>query len=500
MDTRASPQEVVPSRRWLLAAAWGALAIGVLLRVLAAARMDIWVDGVEYAEMGHAWSLRHEFLLPDSERMGRTLLWGPGYSHHFPPAYPFALGLVFSLIGFGALQAKIANVVISLAALAAVYATTRNLFGAERAPLVAGIVAVEPSLIWVTGVGLSENFTLLFSTLTLWAFLKSLRQSWYLLPAGIFWSVVYLARASAGVFGLLPAALGAWWWWRFRGLRALLDTWCIAAGLVFAATVLGWGWRNYQLFGDWATSAYVSEAYAYGMAHPALLTRALLGKGAFFLVLFLAYAVPFLPELRASLRRLREAEVSLLWLFVSVIWGLAWLVTSSFWPYEPRSFFSLDHHRYILLAVVPLLWLALREAPQLALVGRRWAGVALLLLVATGAVLHFPVRRSSARAAEFIDLYLRDGDVVMIGGSISKYDLDMHFSRSARISVRSKPGETRADFAFLGDLAASPLPPGWELVGSFEQRGWSPSITHVIARREIVRERGLPTGLERTYR
>jgi hypothetical protein len=185
---------------------------------------------------------------------------------------------------------------------------------------------------------------------------------------------------------------------------------------------------------------------------------------------------------------------------VAVIWGLAWLVTSSFWPYEQRSFLSLDHHRYVLLAVVPLLWLALGEALPLAQVGRRWAGLALVLLVAAGLVLHLPVRRSSARAAEFIDPYLRDGDVVMIGGSVGKYDLSMHLSRRDRISVRTKPGEVRADFAFLGDLPANPLPAGWELVGSFEQRGRSPSTTRVIARSEIVRERSLPTGVERTYR
>lgn len=486
-------------RRWLLAAAGCAVALGVCFRLLASAQMDIWEDGVEYVEMGHSWSRWHDFLLPDSERMGRTLSSGPGYSHHFPPAYPFALGLIFSVIGFGVAQAKAAIVAISLAALAAVYATTRNLYGPDRALLVAGLVALEPSLIWVTGVGLSENFSLLFSTLTLWAFLRSLVDLRWILPAGVFWTAVYLARSSAGAFGLLPAAAGAWWWLRFRGWRALFSPWCLAAGATFVTAVALWGWRNQRLFGDWETSYYVSAAYDYGLSNPALMGKALLGKGAFFGVLLLAYAVPFWPELRASLRRLREAETSILWLFVLVIWGLAWLVTSAFWPYEPRPFFSLDHHRYILIGVVPLLWLALRESDPLARLLPRWAGLAAVLLLASTAVLLSPVRESSARAAEFIDPYVRDGDTLIVAGSIGKYDVNAHFSRIDQITIRTKPGGPPPVFALLGDMAPEPMPPGYGLVGRFEQRGRSPSVTWVIAPLRVIEERGVPSDVTQTH-
>jgi hypothetical protein len=43
--TVARGDRAASCRRGLLAAAWGAVAIGVLLRLLAAARMDIWADG-----------------------------------------------------------------------------------------------------------------------------------------------------------------------------------------------------------------------------------------------------------------------------------------------------------------------------------------------------------------------------------------------------------------------------------------------------------------------
>lgn len=351
----------------------------------------------------------------------------------------------------------------------------------------------------MTGIGLSENFSLLFATLTVWAFLRSLTDLRFILPTGLFWTAVYLARSSAGVFGLLPAIAGAFWWWRYRGWRVLLSPWCIAAGATFAAAVLLWGWRNYSLFGDWATSPYMSAAYDWGLTQPALVAKALFGKGAFFGALLLVYAVPFWPELRASLRRLREAETSLLWLFVLVIWCLAWWVTSAFWPYEQKSFFSLDHQRYILIGVVPLLWLVVRAGEPVGKLLRRWAILAAILLAASCAVLLNPVRRSSARAAEFVDRYLRDGDTVIIKGSIHKYDLDAHFSRIDRISVRSTPGERQPDFAFLGDLPPEPMPWGYDLVGTFEQAGRSPSVTYVIAPVSIIRERSLPTNVTEMY-
>jgi hypothetical protein len=293
---------------------------------------------------------------------------------------------------------------------------------------------------------------------------------------------------------------GAWWWWRFRGWRALLSPWCIAAGATFATAVVLWGWRNYRLFGDWETSSYVSAAYDWGLTQPALVAKALLGEGAFFGALLLAYAVPFAPELRASLRRLREAETSILWLFVLVVWALAWWVTSAFWPYgQQKSFFSLDHQRYILMGVVPLLWLVVREAAPIGTLLRRWAVLAAILLLASSAVLLNPVRRSSARAAEFIDPYLRDGDTVLIKGSIHNYDLDAHFSRIDRITVRAQPGERLPEFVFLGDLPPEPMPRNYDLVGSFEQGGRSPSMTYVIAPARIIEERKLPTNVIEMY-
>ena len=148
---------------------------------------------------------------------------------------------------------------------------------------------------------------------------------------------------------------------------------------------------------------------------------------------------------------------------------------------------------------MPLLWLVVREVEPIGTLRRRWGLLAIVLLLASSAVLLNPMRRSSARAAEFVDPYLRDGDIVVITGSVLKYDLDAHFARIDQISVRSQPGERPPAFAFLGDLPPEPMPPGYDLVGTFEQGGRSPSVTYVIAPMTIIRERALPTNMLQSF-
>ena len=193
------------------------------------------------------------------------------------------------------LQAKAAILALSFGALGAVYAATRNLYGADRAVLVTGIIALEPSLVWVTGIGLSENFTLLFSTLTLWAFLRSLEDTRYILLAGIFWTVVYLARSSAGAFGVVPAVAGAWWWWKFRGWRA-----CRAPGASAPASC-SWrrrcsGMAQLQSLRRLGNLGLRQPGVRLWLCPPCAHGQGPGRKGAFFLLFLVAYTVPFCPR------------------------------------------------------------------------------------------------------------------------------------------------------------------------------------------------------------
>ena len=261
-------------------------------------------------------------------------------------------------------------------------------------------------------------------------------------------------------------------------LARAADPLCIAAGATFAAAVLLWGWRNYSLFGDWATSPYMSAAYDWGLTQPALVAKALLGKGAFFGALLLVYAVPFAPELRASLRRLREAETSILWLFVLVIWALAWWVTSAFWPYEQgKSFFS-SPPSALLIGVV-LCVASVRAAEPVGRCRRRWAILAAILLALdTRSLLTRFVPLECARG-EVVRPNLRVADRVIIKGS-SHSNLDAHFSRIHRITSGTTPGERQPGLPFRATCRRSRcrgVRPG----GHVRASGRSPSLPTGVA-------------------
>lgn len=87
----------------------------------------------------------------------------------------------------------------------------------------------------------------------------------------------------------------------------MVDANALAAALVRPG---GWTARNPLRYGwpRWETSASIGHAYAYGLAHPALLIFALLGKLPRFLLLFAVCGLASHPGLRRSLQRLREEE------------------------------------------------------------------------------------------------------------------------------------------------------------------------------------------------
>lgn len=293
----AKAVEAYPLERVGLAA----LVAGVVLRLAAPFFMDFRADGDTYTAMGHAWALRHEFLMP----YGDVSTWGPlppGYSNHYPPAYPFYLGVVFSLFGFGLWQAKLAAVFVSLAALAVCWWCTRDLYGATPAALVAGFLALEPHLVWVTGTGFSENMVLLFFALTMWAILKSLKDDRYIVLAGLFAGLAYLSRASVGYFFVVAGAGGFLWRLMFRGWSVLANRWYLSAIGVFAVIVLSWAVRNVALFG-WAAESFP------GTSVVAAASIGLLGLGA-------VVTLPFL--VRRSMRTLPNLAPGLILLGLGV--------------------------------------------------------------------------------------------------------------------------------------------------------------------------------------
>jgi Dolichyl-phosphate-mannose-protein mannosyltransferase len=500
-----------------------AVAAGVVLRLAAPFFMDFRSDGDTYVAMGHAWMLHHAFLMPygDVTTWGPT---GPQYSNHYPPAYPFYLGLVFSAFGFGLWQAKMAAVAMALAALLVAYVCTRDLYGADVAALVTGLLALEPHLVWVAGTGFSENMVLLFFTLTMWAIVRSLRDDRYIVLAGLFAGLAYLSKSSVGYFFVIAGGGGFLWRFWYRRWKLFTNFWYMMAIGVFLAIALWWAARNVALFGstqqtlhvlgrtliaqvpNWETSSYVRYVQGYALDHPDLWRTALLAKIPFFAVFLLWYALPFLPESWAATKKIRDEETSALWLSVFLVWVTGWVIASMFWTFEKSSLYWFDNHRYTVIGLLPLGWLLLREADLARFSTRlRYVLLALSLFAACGAVLLSPAKFSDLHAAEALDPYLRPGDEVGLGGGTIKYAFYAYLTHPEQIQVYgcqqpapTPPGcEPGRHPAFILTLNDDTYGPDYQQVGVFRQTYWNGGImtAKLWARTDVIDARHVPTDM-----
>lgn len=502
----------------LLGAALAVIALGVALRLATIWTMDIWADGGTYSAMGKAWMEHHAFLMP----YGDVTTWdgAPAYSHHYPPMYPLYLGLVYSVIGFGVLQTKIAAVAISVAALAVVYATTQSLFGRDRALVVTVILSLEPHLIWSTGTGFSESLVLLFFAVTLWAILKSLAKPPYIVIAGLAAGLAYLTRSSVGPFFVVAGVGGLLWRFHFLRWRVFANKWYLIAIAIFAGLALYWADRNVRLFGGyptwdgpgslfgpggaivylaaspedlllggagcallaglfwmgrprggtvgqrraywcagvaaglvavlawawtarngalhgwppWETSTDIAGAARDAAAQPDQFAKALGYKSLLFAVYLLWYALFFLPELRRSARRIREEGEMALWLAVGLVFVTAWIISSQLWVREHTLIFWFDNHRYVVIAFLPLMWLALgRSNPRSGATKARAAALGLTLLMFTAFTFASPTQNSTDEAVASLNGKLQSGMELALDGGTNKY---AQFTYMPRFDVR----------------------------------------------------------------
>ncbi|HVM46259.1 MAG TPA: glycosyltransferase family 39 protein [Candidatus Thermoplasmatota archaeon] len=491
-----------------------ALAAGVTLRLMAPFLMDFRSDGDTYTAMGHAWMMRHEFLMP----YGDVTTWGPtppAYSNHYPPAYPFFLGIVFTLFGFGLWQAKWAAVFVALASLGVVYATTRDLYGRTAAALAAGILAVEPHLLWVTGAGFSENMVLMFFALTMWAIVRSLKDDRYIVLAGLFAALAYLSRASVGYFFVVAGMGGLLWRFYYRRWKVFTNVWYMLAIALFASIALAWATRNVLLFGWvqetvtlfgrtyvvdvplWETSSYTRYVQELALSKPDMWRHALWAKVPFFLAFLAWYTVPMLPETWKATKRIREEETSALWLSVFLVWVIAWIIAGMFWVFEQSSLYWLDNRRYVLIGCLPLLWLVLREArTERASFRLRYVLLALSLFAACGSTILSPVKFSDLRAAEHMDPYLREGDEVAVDGNTIKYAFYPYLTHPEKIQIYGWGGSERPHFivSLKGDGIYGDE---YTRVGEFRQTYWNGGVmtAYLLARDDVIAARGIETGV-----
>ncbi len=476
-----------------------AIVLGVLFRIASLLLMDLHQDGAAYLAMGRAWMETHTLLMPTGDVYTRDPT--PVFSHHFPPAFPVVLGAAFTLFGYGLLQARLVYLALSLAALAAIYLTTRDLYGKLPALLVTGLLALEPHLVWATGTGFSENLSVLLFVLTMWAIVRSLKDERFILLAGLFAGLAYLSRASMGSFFFVAGFGGLAWRLWFKGWRLFTDPWYLGAIAIFGSIVGGWALRNVTLFGwpHWETSEYVSILTDKALANPGALAKALAAKLPLFLLFLVPYVVPFFAETKAGLARWREEETSALLLSVALAWVLAWLIASTFWVYEQTPLWWLDNHRYVLIGIIPLAWLLLRDARPSSATVMKYGTLFVALLLVCGVVLAYPNKYPENAAGQWMAPYVHAGDEIAVTGNIARYAIHPYLAQPDAVQVYHIPvpaNHTPTWLVSINSPAGSTA--NYTLVATFRQTYLNdpPDVIRVYVEHALVAERGIPTGVK----
>jgi 4-amino-4-deoxy-L-arabinose transferase-like glycosyltransferase len=205
-----------------------------------------------------AWALATQFeptFDDDAYRYdftARALANGDGYVHldgrptaFWPPGYSLLMATLYVVFGQHVLAAQMLNVLLGTAAAGLVYLLGRQLAGHTSGIVAAGLVACWPSLIFFTGVTLSETAFSFFALLGLWLLVTTVQRrdappSGTLLVAGLVLGFATLVRGQALLLPIvvIPYLLIAGLGWRVA-MRALA-----VVTLGVAAIVLPWTMRN----------------------------------------------------------------------------------------------------------------------------------------------------------------------------------------------------------------------------------------------------------------
>ena len=314
--------------------------------------------------MGESLGRHGEFVLPYGDASEYTGV--PSYSHHYSPLFPAYLAAVYSIFGSSILASRMAALVMSLLAVAVVIWATKDLYGLEKALVAGAIVSIDYELIIETGKVYSESMTLVFFTLTMWAILRGVKNDRYIVLAGFFASLAYLARSALGYFFIIAGVGGFLWRFYYMRWKVFTNKYYMIAIGIFLVTVGAWSLRNVSRFGwpNWETSLIFQRGVAGAWSDPLRYLSFIVVLIPFFILILGTYAAFWLPELRASLRRIKNEEVSGLWLAIVLVpFTLLFIagVQSFFESQHGLPPFLRDRYRYLVFAFVPIVWLAVRN-------------------------------------------------------------------------------------------------------------------------------------------
>ena len=161
-----------------------------------------------------------------------------------PPAYPFFIAAVYTAFGKSPLALRIAQILVSLAAVLAVFRITAARYGTRAATLSGLTCALAPSLVHYTHFLWSECLATTLLILFFWALdgYDRTQRSGLMALAGVLLGISALTRETWAFFGVIVVL---WMLWRHRPhwREALLPAGVFIGCMALA--VLPWTIRNY---------------------------------------------------------------------------------------------------------------------------------------------------------------------------------------------------------------------------------------------------------------
>ena len=174
------------------------LAFALILRIIVSLFTPVYADGALYAEVGLGISQGKGFSTQDGESA-----WG------WSLTYPLFTAIFYSIFGFSIFTIKAAAIAASLLTIVVAYICTKDLFGLEKANVIAIVMAFLPWQLYHTAGNYCESFVILFTMLLVWALFKVKEKHSYFILVGVFGVLALWTRSNIGWPLLLIAALGA---------------------------------------------------------------------------------------------------------------------------------------------------------------------------------------------------------------------------------------------------------------------------------------------------
>ena len=226
----------------------------IILLVAVVVRLGFWfaVVGFDTAGGGDA---------PDYHRLARVLSEGGGFVNALgeptatrPPLYPALLACLYTITGPDPDAGRVLQVALGVLIVFLVYALARRLFSRKVALLAAGLAAVNPGLIYLSALLMTENLYVILLLLLLIVMVgewkNPAKTPSAFAVAGLLAGLCSLARPTAFTVALLLS--GVTLVLARESLSSRLKK-VVVFMLVTVAIVVPWSVRNYVQLGDWVT-------------------------------------------------------------------------------------------------------------------------------------------------------------------------------------------------------------------------------------------------------